>query len=479
MLLLYSYKNFSKKSNSTKTPGGSIVPDRHTVAFKDATSMDTPTIIFQSGDILQRPEWTYVHMPQLGAYYFVDEIKSIRTGQWEIRLSIDPLASYKEYILDCVAFIAYASDGYNESITDTRIASHTPATTLVSRSELTGMSKEGTTILICMSDGSTSSALGGLASAYSVNNANINLIREGLTALYNDKDLSDKIKNAYKSPFDAFLTAYWIPFSATTFGGNSERITIGGYQFGNGYVLNSPYVEIDQVVEIPHAYRDFRASEPYSSYNLRLPVVGTVSLPSDICAKNSSITISGRYDYMGNISYDLRSEEDGTFASFGGNCSIQLPISVAATGNGMGVVSGISEAAGGAMQVLGGIAQVAAGNPMSAAFGVGNVASGASSIAMGISNAINSSQQKMYMSRGSLSGGAASCDPYIDITCVYHTTSSLNMLAETLGRTVMSVGRVGDHTGYVQTRGCSIDCPCEEPVRSAINAMLDGGIYIE
>lgn len=484
MLDMICYNNWGKRTNSTKTPD--IAGETVKVSFKDRTSMITPTIVYHDSDDFRRVEWTYVQFPQIGAYYFVDDVVSVRQGVWEISMHVDALASYKEYILATKAYVLYADKEYDTMLSDSRYIADSDAKCLVSRTTLTGMDAKGTTILLCMSDTATSSVLGGLATAYSVNAANISLIRDGLKNLYDNEELSEQIKRAYNSPFDAFLSAYWIPFGSTAFGGASERIVVGGYQFGNGYTVSVPSVDIDQVITIPHAYADFRAAEPFSAYYLRLPCVGTVTLPSDICARTTAISITGKYDYMGNISYNLRSKEDGTFASFGGNASIQLPISVAATGNGMGVVQGISEATGGVLQTIGGLVQtslaIGSGSPVAAqgtVAGVGSMAAGVGSTALGVMNAVNAYNSKTYMSRGTLSGGAAGADNYIDAVCAYHETPTSG-LAGVLGRPVMSVKNLSGLTGgYVQTSGASVDCPAESSVRDTINKMLDGGVYLE
>lgn len=480
MIEIMVYSGFSKRTNSTRVPD--VAGQRVTVALKDEISIDNPVLLYQSlaTDWL---DWVYCYIPSLKSYYFVSDITSVRNGVWRISLTLDALATYREQILATTALVLYSQRNYNAMLLDSRVPSQTNAITIHNRSNLIGMDKNGTTIIICMSDSHTGSNLGGMASAYSVNTANINLIRDGLHALYNNDELANKIKNAYRSPFDAFLSAYWIPFKATSFGGSSERITIADYQFGNGYVISTPYVEIDQVVEIPHAYTDFRAAEPFSAYSLRLPCVGTVSLPADICARNSSITISGRYDYMGNISYNLRTQSDGTFASFGGNCSIQLPISVAATGNGMGVVQGIGEALSGAATFATGAAMAGIGartrNGLQVAGGFMSAAGGAASVAMGLSNAINSASQKMYLSRGTLSGGAAGADDYIDVCCNYHPSADVSELGAVIGRPCNKVLPLSSLTGFVQTSGASVDIAAELEVRNAINNLLDGGIYVE
>lgn len=61
-------------------------------------------ILFIESDTL--PEFNFLHIKDFNRYYFVDEIKCIRTGLWEINCSIDVLTTYKDDILNLNAIVS-------------------------------------------------------------------------------------------------------------------------------------------------------------------------------------------------------------------------------------------------------------------------------------------------------------------------------------------------------------------------------------
>ena len=44
--------------------------------------------------------YNYCHIPDFGRYYYITEFKSVRTGIWQLNLSVDVLMSYSTQILN-------------------------------------------------------------------------------------------------------------------------------------------------------------------------------------------------------------------------------------------------------------------------------------------------------------------------------------------------------------------------------------------
>lgn len=65
----------------------------------------------------------YCYIPEFGRYYYIDDIISLRTGLWEISMSVDVLMSNKEKIATQVAMVARNEFEYDEMLNDPLIPS--------------------------------------------------------------------------------------------------------------------------------------------------------------------------------------------------------------------------------------------------------------------------------------------------------------------------------------------------------------------
>ena len=93
--------------------------------LKGETSIVNPVITIDN----ENPAlYNYVYIESFGRYYFVTDIKSIRTNIWELYLHVDVLMSFKEQIKNCSAVIDttektglndyLSNDGYQRLVKD-------------------------------------------------------------------------------------------------------------------------------------------------------------------------------------------------------------------------------------------------------------------------------------------------------------------------------------------------------------------------
>lgn len=109
---------FSKRINSTKQPTGLTGTD-YSVVLKDRTSYENPVFLLSSGTL---PTFNYV---QWGTwYYFVDDIVIERNDLYNVKCSLDVLATYKTEIGATAAFVLYDTTS-NTEIPDTRLSNKT------------------------------------------------------------------------------------------------------------------------------------------------------------------------------------------------------------------------------------------------------------------------------------------------------------------------------------------------------------------
>lgn len=80
--------------------------------LKNGTSVIDPVILIDSGEVTDDSIFlaNYCTIPKFGRKYFINDIKSIRTGLIELSMHVDVLETYKNEILDLNAIIRRTSD---------------------------------------------------------------------------------------------------------------------------------------------------------------------------------------------------------------------------------------------------------------------------------------------------------------------------------------------------------------------------------
>lgn len=84
-------------------------------ALRSSTSINDLVITYESKSI---PNFNYVYIPIFNRYYFVDDITSENYSLWTLALSVDPLMTYKEAILNCNGFVDRCESDFNANIID-------------------------------------------------------------------------------------------------------------------------------------------------------------------------------------------------------------------------------------------------------------------------------------------------------------------------------------------------------------------------
>lgn len=78
------------------------------VKLKDNTSMSNPTILLNTN--LDLTNFNYCYVPKFKRYYFLSNINIQRQNLFVIDLEIDVLESYKDDILNSVAYISQTTN---------------------------------------------------------------------------------------------------------------------------------------------------------------------------------------------------------------------------------------------------------------------------------------------------------------------------------------------------------------------------------
>lgn len=94
------YKNHSERICLTKVIDTALAL---TGTLRRETSVKTPIITIAGDETI--PFYNYAFIEEFNRYYYITDIKSIRTGIWELSLLCDVLMSFRSDILNAYAVI--------------------------------------------------------------------------------------------------------------------------------------------------------------------------------------------------------------------------------------------------------------------------------------------------------------------------------------------------------------------------------------
>jgi hypothetical protein len=97
---IYLYVNSSERQAITKTLSSAI---ELIGSLRSETSVISPQIIIEGTN---PTGFNYAYIPQFGRYYFIDSMDSIRTNLWRLNLSVDPLMSFHDQVLNLQVIVS-------------------------------------------------------------------------------------------------------------------------------------------------------------------------------------------------------------------------------------------------------------------------------------------------------------------------------------------------------------------------------------
>lgn len=462
----------SKKRNSTKIATEQEMTKTVSVVLKENCSDYNPVFL------LNFPEnvFPYNYVQWDNWYYFIDDVIRGRNNLFEVHCTQDVLATYKSYILQTTAFVAYSSVSGGAWLPDKRVP--VKADCIVSRSTANlGIWREGG-IYILTVIGETG------ACSFGINiNGLYNLIR-GLqndqTDIYDDimdlvadadypsivADLQQHVMgNDFTNAPQCIRSCTWIPFNIT--GASSEFIYLGKFKSTvAGIPVNGEPITGSITVSIPWHYSDWRRAYCEDIY-LYLPLVGIVSLSSDSLTNAGSITIYYSYTVTdGKISYQVVSGGE-IIGAYGGSCAADYPIGINQKASANEVMNSIMEGVGKTVSTL------TLGSAPSVASGVNAVITGIKTAEVALSHHPSCV--------GGVGGGAGSGLPR-DVVCysVAHSTAlEPSELAGVLGVPTQKVISLSSCTGYCECINAHCAIPASSDAINAVDMFLNSGFYIE
>ncbi len=276
------------------------------------TDIINPVIEIEETSDVSPLKFSYCAIAAFNRYYFIERAICVRTGRWEIYLHEDVLMSHQLYILSLSAYILRWENSTDKTIKDnecnfeykkevieanvTNTAGASNITTLtVSPSYSTGYN----TVIAYMTDESlTDISSSGTNTFESASTPNAYIVGGNVSCVYYvgvGAIAFDIARNVYKNSalksFIKHITMYPFTVSSTSkadkltikIGSTDVNLNTVPFRYAN-YVMERIKIADFKISSTENStlYRDdFTAAEPYSNYEIYIPYVGWVNLPSE------------------------------------------------------------------------------------------------------------------------------------------------------------------------------------------------------
>ena len=455
------YSEFSKRRNSTKNPessGAISVSVTKEVKLKGECNKLNPS--FFVADVTG-----YVYCKAWGWYYFITEEVYDINGAHYVNCKIDVLGTWADAIKNTSAFVMLSSSNYNADVIDSRIA-HRTRIGVDYNSETSPFTNDGCFIITTANN----DGLYGGVTSYAISTDAMQSI---MSELIDDDSLWDSLQALFSEVTGGVLSCRYVPLSREYFASTKAGyVTIGAMTFADAYgYITDGHISDVAIIDIPRRYSDFR-NVSMTRYMLALPFIGVVDIdPLELRGDSQIQVLMEGNAVTGVINYSL--EVNGTVLNtYAGSFGRTIPVGSSVT-DVMGVIQGYS-VAGGAV-----ISGIMAG--MSGPAGtVGQLASVGALLA-GVAQATTSVFTKDFSVCGSFGGGYGEylIPNYYLIEYTIDSQTEPSELTELYGRPLYKVAKLNTMSGFVETKGFSIDISAPDTVKEMINLFMDSGVYLE
>lgn len=482
----FHFGNIEKRLNSTKAFDYGVLKDLERCDFKKPTSMEHPVIYCTINSINISPQWNYCHCEETKSFYWIDDITTLRANIWQISLSIDPLATYREAILKTKTFIEYGfnsdASGATFRLQDARqnVARRpTVSTVAVDITDGNLDPDTGVYMLSCVGKG-------GLAT-YAVNQTTMNTLLTALSALW---EAETKVMVDWKLALPEFMnkfvfgssavenirSCYWLPINFGRYGaGRQTPITLGGFDTAvSGRIVSmKDNRKVTTAIPIPWPADDWKRMN--CQIQVYVPNIGVVGIPVDQC--NDAVTVDIEWCLTlidGSVTVRVSA---GDYTAFVGSTNISSPYGIGASNiDPIKAMGGASTIVGGAMEFGGGVgAAILTPGLIGKASGVQAAMQGAATAAEGLRQTITPITQSV----GFTAGASQTLLPTeARLTLLYYPPIDDAGYQGLYGYPVMKVAT--PVSGYCKTRGFSCQPEGAMPDEIAyINRAMDSGVFIE
>ena len=303
--------SFKKRPNSTKQPSPAD-PNMiflNNVNLKESTSVTNPTLLISEkieGMTTNPALFNYVCIPQWERYYNVVEWRYCNPV-WEVDLTVDVLASYKDMIGDTEAYILRSSSLYDGGIIDVKYPQKTDV--IINRQNIESdiyhtTIPSGCYILGCINNQSSNRF--GAVAYYALTDNQMGQVLNYLfsDSLYNDVTVPEISKGLWKSitnPFQYIVSCTWFPYLPSNFGNTITDVKVGYWSTHvNGIMVQYLVREFGFYSQSPIRHHpqsnrgEYLNHAPYTQVLLYYPPFGEIEINTDFCQYGDNNYIHGR-----------------------------------------------------------------------------------------------------------------------------------------------------------------------------------------
>lgn len=481
MAVNVSFSNGSKRENSTKQLTMNVV---HPCTFKNGCNMLNPTLLLELNSTTF-PDFTAFKIEN--RYYNVTDIRSVRNNLFEVSGEVDVLATYKANILSTTAYVIYDTIPNTELI-DNRLPMKTTVSTSKAETECPMDYEDGGMFILSItgSNGSTGVYKVSLTELQNLID-DINYVGNNLfpgtpapplpTGNPTVQDwihwLGDTISHLYDVtviPIKQFFGSgdipanirecLYIPFNIGSANFTVSPVYLG--TFATSQTLHQISAETSYFranVSIPWQVSagDFRRRSPFTDVYLYIPYIGMVKLSSENLENQTSVEVTYAIAIRNGdmVCTVFSGDRKQVIGQYPGKVGVEVPIGISNINLQKAAQSVIAGASAMASDNLGGVGLAA----------------------LNFGDAVTPN----FSCIGGLDG-IASIATNQNITCytVFHDTiAPPNTEIATIGAPTMKPKTLTGLTGFVQTKGASVDGAMTADERNKINKLLDSGIFIE
>ena len=451
MATLTTY-NINKKRNSTMLPA--VAGTAMDVALKGTTSLLSPVFIISADSIT----WNYCEYE--GRYYFVDNITSIRDGLWEVSCTEDYLATWKAEILASTQYVSYSTNVFNSRLFDDRCQQLSDCVWTTANASFPPSKAASPYMYLLTVNGKNEGAVNGFSTMFLLTPTELGLLNG---ALYQNGILEELVQ-LLTNPLDTVVACRQVGLVPSHVTG--ANIVMGTYEtLVSAQKVTNTSDQYTVNVTIPWEYDDFRRMPQWTTATLFLPYVGWVNLNTSDFLDADSLMIRCLIDFAGcevvYLVYGAEGEAGNPIGMYTAGFGADCPVSNAQMGLG-NMASGVGIFAAATM----------AANPWARAAG----------FAVGMANVAQGYFERSYTMTGGYGGNALALQSDNIVLALLTRTARQepSAYAPTIGRPCMQAMPLSTCTGYLQTSGASVSAlGMLESESREVNALLDGGVYIE
>ena len=459
MAIDVNFYTFDKKPNSTKRPTGTATTYKCNLI--EPTSFTAPDIALA---VPAKPTaFNYAYISEFSRYYFIQDW-TYSAGLWRASLSVDVLASYRDYIGSQKQYILRSAARSDGNIIDTLYPTkNSPKNVFSYSTDLGGdnpfVSNFSDGLYVVGIINSDTGAIG-CVSYYVFTNSQFRAFCNSLMgtidwAYMGIEEIGEELTRVLFNPFQYVASCMWLPISSVATSGAVGSIPYGWWTLSASASRLSGVPRLAPAsFQIPKHPQNRRGAylngSPFSRYMLSWPCFGQFALDSDIMAISSTLYAQCFIDPVSGVGTLNITTEEASILTTQAQVGVPIQIAQMAANYAAPVSSAISA-----------VANVFTGNIGGALASVGDAVT-------------NAMPQMTTMGHN---GGAGSFmfPPVLDST-FYSVVDDDN---EHLGRPLCQDVLPSSIPGYMLCADVELEIPCTQPELENIVSTMESGFYYE